>query len=40
MKGARMVWPKEKDLEVREEGSRTQVILENSSRYTAMLLSI
>jgi hypothetical protein len=40
MKGARIVWPKEKDLEVREEGSRTQVILENPSRYTAMLVSI
>jgi hypothetical protein len=40
LKGARIVWPKEKDLEVKEEGNRTQIVLENPPRYTAMLVRL
>ena len=36
--GARMVWPQEKDLEVRELGGRREVVLQNPPRYAALYL--
>jgi hypothetical protein len=38
--GARMMWPKEEDLEIRAGGARTEVVLPNPGRYTALLLKL
>jgi len=38
--GARMVWPHEEDLEVHPRGGRTEVILQNPPRYTALYLKM
>ena len=40
VKGARTMWPKQEDLEVRNHGDRARVTLANPSRYTALLLKI
>lgn len=36
--GARMVWPAEKDLEVRSSGGRSEVVIQNPPPYAALLL--
>jgi hypothetical protein len=38
--GARIVWPKEEDLEVRTQNGHSEVVLQNSSRYTALFLKL
>jgi len=38
--GARMVWPKEEDLAVRAHEGRSEVVLQNPSRYTALFLKL
>jgi hypothetical protein len=38
--GARVVWPKEQDLEVRNAAGRTEVVLQNPGRYTALYLKL
>ena len=38
--GAQVVWPKKQPLDVTETDGRTQIIVENPSRYTAILLKI
>jgi len=38
--GARMVWPKEQDLEVQSRGGRTEVALQNLPRYAALYLKL
>ncbi len=38
--GARMVWPKEEDLEVRAQGGRSEVAIQNPPRYTALFLKL
>lgn len=38
--GARTVWPHEEDLEVHPRGGRTEVILQNPPRYTALYLKL
>ena len=40
VKGARIVWPKERDLPVTEQGSRKRIAIENPSRYTMAVLKI
>jgi hypothetical protein len=38
--GAMTVWPKEEDLEVRAHGGRSEVVLQNPLRYTALFLKL
>jgi len=38
--GARVVWPKERDLRVTAQGGKTEIILENPGRYTALFLKL
>lgn len=38
--GARMVWPKEADLEIQTRGGRTEVVLQNPPRYIALYLKL
>lgn len=38
--GARVIWPKEQDLEVRNAAGRTEVVLRNPARYTALYLKL
>ena len=38
--GARMVWPKEEELEVHSRGGRTEVVLPNPPRYGALYLKL
>jgi hypothetical protein len=38
--GARMVWPKEEDLEVRPQGGRSEVVMQNPPRYAALFLKL
>jgi hypothetical protein len=40
VKGARTVWPREEQLEVKHRGGRAGITLENPARYTALLLKI
>jgi hypothetical protein len=40
VKGARVVWPQERDLNVTTEGGKTQIILKNPERYTALFLKL
>jgi len=38
--GARMVWPRAEDLEVRPQGGRSEVIIQNPPRYAALFLKL
>ena len=38
--GARMVWPQEEDLEVRQQGGRSEVVMQNPPRYAALFLKL
>ena len=38
--GARMVWPKEEELALQPQGSRTEIVLQNPPRYAALLLKL
>jgi len=38
--GARMVWPKDEDLEIHSRGGRTEVVLQNPPRYGALFLKL
>jgi hypothetical protein len=38
--GARMVWPKEQDLEVHSRGGRTEIVLQNPPQYAAVYLKL
>jgi hypothetical protein len=38
--GARVVWPKERDLSLTTEGGTTQIVLTNPERYTALFLKL
>ena len=38
--GARMVWPKEEDLEIQSHGGRIELLLEDPPRYAAILLKL
>jgi hypothetical protein len=38
--GARVVWPKEQDLDVRTQGSRIETVLQNPGRFTALYLKL
>ena len=38
--GARMVWPKEEDVEIQSHGERIELLLEDPPRYSAILLKL
>jgi hypothetical protein len=40
VKGARVVWPDERELEVRSAGGRTEIVVENPCRYATVLLKL